>query len=506
MTDAPSAADRRIRSQQEFNRVIMVVLAVGLGALAILGAAVVWLGGQTAAYNRWVEHTYQAQQAIITFRAEVERMETSRRGYLLAPTDAQLRRYREGRARVANALLAVSRITADNAAQQANIAKLRPLLAWKVHNNDDSVELARHGRVGEAQGAFSEEQTLQPLIGIRLIADDMTVEEQRLLTVRTGGERHSVQVLQTVALLTAVLLGVLSVAAILAMRRFAGDLTAAQDELRALNEALEQRVRDRTADLTRANEEIQRFAYIVSHDLRSPLVNIMGFTAELEEGVKPLRALVRWIEERDVEGRLPDTVKAAVDTEIPEAINFIRTSTRKMDRLIAAILKLSREGRRTLNPERLDLEALVRGMFTTVHHQLAEAGADAEIEGALPDIVSDRLAVEQVVGNLVDNAIKYRSPARPLRLRVRGRREGDRVVIEVEDNGRGVAPKDHERIFELFRRSGAQNQPGEGIGLAHVRALVHRLGGVITVSSALDQGAVFRLSLPSVLSSEGPAA
>jgi signal transduction histidine kinase len=79
------------------------------------------------------------------------------------------------------------------------------------------------------------------------------------------------------------------------------------------------------------------------------------------------------------------------------------------------------------------------------------------------------------------------------------------VIVEIADNGRGVDPKDHERIFDLFRRSGVQDQPGEGIGLAHVRALGHRLGATITVESALDQGATFRVSLPAILTLEAAA-
>jgi signal transduction histidine kinase len=80
------------------------------------------------------------------------------------------------------------------------------------------------------------------------------------------------------------------------------------------------------------------------------------------------------------------------------------------------------------------------------------------------------------------------------------------VLVEVIDNGRGVDPKDHDRIFDLFRRSGMQDQPGEGIGLAHVRALGYRLGATVTVHSALDQGATFRVSLPAILSAEAAAA
>jgi signal transduction histidine kinase len=92
--------------------------------------------------------------------------------------------------------------------------------------------------------------------------------------------------------------------------------------------------------------------------------------------------------------------------------------------------------------------------------------------------------------------LKYAKPGRPGRIAIRGRANVHGCIYEIEDNGRGVAPADHERIFELFRRSGSQDQPGEGIGLAHVRALIYRLGGSITLDSELDRGSTFRISLP----------
>ncbi len=121
------------------------------------------------------------------------------------------------------------------------------------------------------------------------------------------------------------------------------------------------------------------------------------------------------------------------------------------------------------------------------------------IDENLPVVLSDRLALEQVFGNLIDNAVKYLKPGRPGRIRISSHEEASRVTIEVADNGRGIAEQDHERVFELFRRSGVQDQSGDGIGLAHVRALVRRLGGDITVSSRLGEGSVFRVRLPRTL-------
>jgi signal transduction histidine kinase len=279
--------------------------------------------------------------------------------------------------------------------------------------------------------------------------------------------------------------------------RYTRQLVDAELEVSTLNVGLEERVSERTADLGRANEEIQRFAYIVTHDLRAPLVNIMGFTSELETGLAAVEAyIVNATEDSDQTPVVKDA-RIAVSEDMPEAIGFIRSSTAKMDGLINAILRLSREGRRALKPEKIDLDELLRAASANIQHQTVEAGGEIEIKAHVPALYSDRLALEQVFGNLLDNAVKYRHADRALSIGVRARMErGRRVLIDVEDNGRGIADQDHERIFDLFRRSGPQDQRGEGIGLAHVRVIVRNLGGEITVKSKLGQGTTFTISLP----------
>ena len=299
-------------------------------------------------------------------------------------------------------------------------------------------------------------------------------------------------------LLGALLIVFLAALAILSMRRSTRELRTAQVALAETNAGLEAAVAERTADLTDANEEIQRFAYIVSHDLRSPLVNIMGFTTELEA----LRT--------DVFGRL-ESLKAiaaeagteakdrAKDEELgqdfDEAIGFIKASISKMDRLINAILRLAREGRRDFRPERIDMDGLLDSIKASLTHQADEASAVISIS-RLPAVTSDRLALEQVFSNLVDNALKYLRRGVAGRIDVEGRATPGGLVYDVRDNGRGIDAKDRERVFELFRRSGAQDRPGEGIGLAHVKTLVRRLGGTIALTSEPGQGSTFTVTLP----------
>jgi signal transduction histidine kinase len=286
------------------------------------------------------------------------------------------------------------------------------------------------------------------------------------------------------------------------VRRSARARDEAEARLRDANVNLETIVDERTADLREANDEIQRFAYIVSHDLRSPLVNIMGFTSELEElggdifrriggltqaaaGVPPPSAGEITLEGTDQQ----------LSADFSEALGFIKSSIAKMDRLISAILHLTREGRREFQPERIDTRELIETIVSTLAHQASEAQADIQVE-PLPNLVSDRLALEQIFSNLIDNGIKYLKDGVPGEIRIRGRTKLGYAIFEISDNGRGIDPKDHQRIFDLFRRAGTQDRPGQGIGLAHVRALVRRLGGTMSVSSELNTGSTFTITLP----------
>lgn len=287
------------------------------------------------------------------------------------------------------------------------------------------------------------------------------------------------------------------------VNRRTGELVQARIALEQTNRGLEATVAARTAALSQANEEIKRFAYIVSHDLRAPLVNIMGFTSELEMA----RSVVGAFYDRAV-AALPDLaggeMQALVEGEFDEAIGFIRSSTAKMDRLINAILTLSRTERRVLVPEMLDMTAVLSPLKESMAHQLASRNAVLEV-GDLPSIVADRLAVEQVFANVIENAVKYFREDRDGRITVSAKEDGEMVTFTVTDNGRGIDPKDFGRIFELFRRSGVQDRPGEGIGLAYVQLLVRKLGGRVSVASRLGEGSAFSITLPKTYEETGAA-
>lgn len=258
--------------------------------------------------------------------------------------------------------------------------------------------------------------------------------------------------------------------------------------------------REREADLREANDEIQRYAYIVSHDLRAPLVNIMGFTTEIESLRESLSARLA-----ELQRLAPPDAGSGQDQDLvedlDEAIRFIKASIEKMDRLIGAILKVSRDGQRRFDPESVDVEGLIRGIAGSLATQAERAGATIAV-APLPRVTSDRLALEQIFTNLIDNALKYLRPGVPGVIEVKGRTAGGSVFYDVQDNGRGIDERDRERVFELFRRAGSQEQPGEGIGLAFVRNLARRIGGSITLTSEPGRGSTFTVRLPAALAAE----
>ena len=488
MQEAPLIDNRRFNRQAVFGLAAVFLLQIVVVASAFLTYA------RNEASSERVEHTHDVLDRLAQIDVLVERAETASRGYLLAPDPRRAEFYQQTVAEILPAADEVRQRTADNPVQNRNLDELEKVVGIEIGNLNRIMAIATTGRVEAARKDFQANIRFQTIAEIRAAADRIAAEENTLLAERRANEQRSGTLLKFVLGAAALLMLFAGAFIFYVASRYIRDLAAARDRLFVLNTDLEGEVKRRTADLQRANDEVQRFAYIVSHDLRSPLVNILGFTAELEAANKSLGKLIAKAQ-KDAPELLTDDIRNA-QTDLPEAIGFIRASTHKMDRLINAILRLSREGRRTLTPELLPMGHVLGEVAASLIQPIEEAGATLNIATPLPDITNDRVAIEQIFSNLIENAVKYLEPGRPGLIRIRGRTEGKRAIFEIEDNGRGVDPKDHQRIFELFRRSGAQDRSGEGIGLAQVRALTIRLGGHIDVESSLGEGSIFRLNLP----------
>jgi signal transduction histidine kinase len=473
----------------------------GFLLLLAVAAGSVWLLVSSHQFNESVAHTLRVRSQAYRLLTLVQDAETGQRGFLITGDIAYLKPFEVGASQAPEALDDLRRLSVGSATQTATINRLDHALQSKLHELANTVAMGTRGDLSGAIARVKQNIGNTLMEEIRGDIADIEAEEEAVQTRQAAAAEVNNKLLAGASLTGICIVFVLAGYSIATATRATRDLLQAQDELRGTNENLEKLVAERVSELQMANDEIQRFAYIVSHDLRAPLVNVMGFTSELEATGVEISAFLKEVEAREPELVTADR-RTAIDTDLPEALGFIRTSTAKMDRLINAILKLSREGRRVLTPQRIDLVELVGAQGEILSQQLALGDAALEVQPDLPPIVSDRLAIEQIFGNLIENAIKYLQPGRPGRVAVTGKSRGAYVVYEIADNGRGIEAKDFERVFELFRRSGEQDKPGEGIGLAYVRNLARRLGGNVTVQSEFGVGSTFTVTLPAVFNAK----
>lgn len=485
----------------------ILLLGAALLVLVAISAASVVLVTEARKDSAKVLHTVEVENQLSTLLLQIRRAESAARGYLLTSEPRFLTEHEAAAATILPDIDKLTQLASDNPVQAENARQLRPQVDARRAEFAKAIEFVKRNDIAGAIAMLREAGASDAVRKIAEITSAMRFEEDRLFATRTATADRTQQLASVVTVAGSGLVIALAGIAIFLVRRSSSARDAAETQLRDNYLNLETTVDERTADLREANDEIQRFAYIVSHDLRSPLVNIMGFTSELEELrgdiFRRIAALAR------AQSAVPATADNATDSAEPvlegpdrqlsedfsEALGFIKSSIGKMDRLISAILNLTREGRREFEPVRIDTRELIEGIVATVAHQAAEAEARFRIE-PLPAIVSDRLALEQIFSNLIDNALKYLKPGVPGDIQVRGRTKLGFAIFEITDNGRGIDPKDHQRIFELFRRAGTQDKPGQGIGLAHVRALVRRLGGTMSVASELHNGSTFTITLP----------
>lgn len=240
------------------------------------------------------------------------------------------------------------------------------------------------------------------------------------------------------------------------------------------------------------NKELQQIVYTVSHDLRSPLINVQGYSRMLADDVRQVVSAFTQ-DGAAKEGR--EEAVSIVDKDIPEAVSYIDASISKMDSLLSSMLMFSRSASIELNKAELDMNVIIREVLNVFDFQIKEAGARCDMS-ELPSCYGDEQQINQVFSNLIGNSIKFLSPERPGVINISGREEDGQTVYCVEDNGIGIPLDEQGRIFDIFYRMHNKDAHGQGLGLAIVRKIIERHGGKIRVESKFGKGSKFYVELP----------
>ncbi|SPE60215.1 Multi-sensor signal transduction histidine kinase [Verrucomicrobia bacterium] len=448
-------------------------IRAGFGAtlvlLLVLGVVAYW--GATSAIRtyRWVDQTHKVLEELERTLVSMLEAQTDFDEYLLGGDPHLLQAHQSAVQSALHGLETLRALTRDNARQQADLDRLQPLLgkqaAWM------SAQLEKHGSgeggAGPQSGIAAQEE--HTLANIQQVIGEMEARQRQLLKDRSARAQSEAYATIVVGVFgSAVTIAVAALASLFVHRGFAKQQQA-EASIRRLNADLEQQ----SAQLKNANRELEAFSYSVSHDLRSPLRAIEGFSSALEE---------------DCGERL--------GPQGQEDLQRVRAAAKRMSELIEDLLALARVTRAELRHAQVDLSNLAQGIVV----DLKKAEPERRVELSIaPQVVveADASLMRVALENLLSNAWKFTGRVEHARIEFGATVKESESVYYVRDNGAGFDMAFAGRLFGAFQRlHPATEFKGTGVGLATVQRIIHRHGGRIWAESQVGQGATFLFTLP----------
>ncbi|HEX4629376.1 MAG TPA: CHASE3 domain-containing protein [Chthoniobacterales bacterium] len=424
--------------------------------------------------QEWVNHRNGVLQRVQECVTDAADLASSERVYVITGEERLVRDRAQQSDALRKKIAEVRQLTADNPNQTRNLDQLKPLIAQNLGWQEQVIAARREQGPSIAAAMIATGRGIELSEQILKTFQQMQAEEYRLL----GKDRQTVQAaaVETFSLLP---IGVFISVSVLSVCVFflnsgVWRQTQSEEEIRQLNQDLEQRVARRTVELEAANKELEAFSYSVSHDLRAPLRAVDGFSQAVVEDYGP---------------QLPEEARHYLET--------IRDGARRMGALIDDLLTFSRLSRLPLSRRSISTEAMVHDALNELG--FPREGRQVEMRIAdLPPSLGDSALLKQVWLNLLSNALKYTGPRNPAIIEVgctRKNGQGENVFL-VRDNGTGFDMRYADKLFGVFQRlHRAEEFEGTGVGLAIVQRIVHRHGGRVWAEAALDQGATFYFTL-----------
>lgn len=494
----------------------LLVLALPLVTATAVLAILYGIGRSLDRAMLWTLHSQDVLSKIEMVTSELNVIHGENLQLALLGTSETVFEIRERVDAVGEALQQLRAMVADNPRQAAAVAEFVPKAEQLLLDLAGTHAVLRGGKVGE--GAALSAVNDRVLKNATQLADELRREERRigLERLEEAGQISEQSRIALVAgglsiVLLVVVLGWQLMRSMLwrllvvqaNVRRLASDEELqqpipAQDEIGQIDLA----VHDMVRALRAQRRDNEMFIYSVSHDLRSPLVNLQGFGKELARSAGELGELAgKGLNGGDPSGeKVAARIRQIVKDDMPEALHYIDLAVQRQARIIDSLLSLSRAGRVEYRWTEVDLQDCLKKLADEARSRHGERRAEITV-GEVPAVFGDRDALERLFDNLLSNAIKYLSPDRPGRIEIgRESAPSDVVVVFVRDNGVGIAEENLERVFVPFARfSGGQ---GEGIGLSLVRRVVDRHHGKIWIESRLGVGTTVFVRLRAATTSQ----
>ncbi|GEM_PF-5944610 len=439
----------------------------------ILTAALLWAEQHHRSDGSWVDHTHQVIAAIGDLDHAVTRAESSARAYMVTRQDNRLAEFRQYSSEADAADRHLRQLVADNPEQKARADHLSTTIGLRLAFLERNLNLFREGIAIDAISSTYGPEGRNLVSSLNNEFTILRAEEQGLLADRLAARSKTSGIVTALCvILMLVSLGVAFRGEHM-IRKYCDMRDAAEKQLKAANERLEARVRERTLELERSNNDLRQFAFASSHDLNEPLRTI-GIYSDL----------------------LRSRYAAKLDGDANQVLEFILKGVARMNALLDGLRTYMQVSalQRDVAP-RMNLQTGVEAALLDLKTAVLESGASVTCDN-LPSVQMHAIHARQIFQNLIGNAIKYRK-GDPPEISISRVEQGKEWVIRVRDNGMGIDPRYQTQIFGLFKRlHPADEIPGSGLGLAICRTIVQSYGGRIWVESELGKGSTFCFTLP----------